>query len=1076
MDKSRKTVSQVVARSSSLFALFGALVALALPAISGAQSIIATDCFGGLKNVFQDNEPVCATGTTGGSFLGPPAAACIVPPGAAPTNGNDVTFGGCNAIPFGNFFDEFLWLPNPRLTVGTYEMVLLNNQGFESFRDTIVVVDSGGAAPTVDVQAIKDGAEPNIGTWQELENFGNYIDDAASVISLAYAAATGDVLGAAVAAGGLVTGQPTDYNGAVLSIGGQIIASLSSQQRLYYTTLFNDPPDPNFTDIFPLDLGLINDGLAGQAPLNPGIPLEYPFENLSNDSLHLETIALANSMAEEAALVFSLTRTLEKYQGADEADDDEFILVQARALKMYADQLSTQLATTRQGLLNYQAELVADGVADVEYDAAEIAAIVDRLTTSGLTPEEEQDLRDSGFGDADIQLIFDRIAALPVPTGTYTRNASIDAIIASNDVMSASVQVLSDEAQDVIDFFEPMVTEQHPTAVAGGPYADIAGATINFDGSGSSDPQAQALTFEWDFNLDGVFDDAVGASASNSYAAPAVTQVGLKVTDTDGNESISYATVTITEANAAPQITAFAPLDLSPTASNLNPLDFSADATDADMDPLVYEWAVDGAVVSNNQAFTFTPGAGETGTRAVRLTVSDLNPLSIDAVETRVVLLLDEVQVPDVVGLEQSLAEDAIVAADLTVGMVTTMNSATVPAGDVISQNPVGDTIVLAGSEVDLVVSTGPDDVTVPDVTGLAQALAESDILAAGLSVGAVTTANSDTVPAGAVISQDPIGGTLVQPGTAVDLVVSIGPADVIVPDVTGLPQATAESNIIAANLTVGTVTTANSDTVPAGAVISQDPQGGAMVQPGTPVDLVVSTGPADVAVPNVVGLPQADAEEDIVAANLTVGAITTASSDTVPAGTVISQAPVSGNLVPPGTPVDLVVSTGPADIAVPDVVGLQQATAEAVIVKAGLTVGNITTEESDTVPAGTVVGQEPGAGNLVQPGSPVDLIVSVGPAGSPPDAPTGLSARTKQLLVNLFWQPSEGATSYVVFRRLNTETEFVEVGSSQFIIFSNKLLDDTMFADYYVVARNEFGDSEPSETLRVAPVFRDRP
>ena len=143
----------------------------------------------------------------------------------------------------------------------------------------------------------------------------------------------------------------------------------------------------------------------------------------------------------------------------------------------------------------------------------------------------------------------------------------------------------------------------------------------------------------------------------------------------------------------------------------------------------------------------------------------------------------------------------------------------------------------------------------VPDVVGLPQADAEAAIVGAGLTVGTVGTANSDTVPAGDVISQDPTAGNLVAPGSAVDLVVSLGPATVLVPDVVGLPQADAEAAIIGAGLTVGTVGTANSDTVPAGDVISQDPTGGNSVAPGSAVDLVVSLGPApDGEIPPAVG------------------------------------------------------------------------------------------------------------------------------------------------------------------------------------------------------------------------------
>lgn len=83
---------------------------------------------------------------------------------------------------------------------------------------------------------------------------------------------------------------------------------------------------------------------------------------------------------------------------------------------------------------------------------------------------------------------------------------------------------------------------------------------------------------------------------------------------------------------------------------------------------------------------------------------------------------------------------------------------------------------------------------TVPDVVGQQQAAAEAAPVAAGLAVGTTTVQNNSSVPAGEVISQAPAAGGLVPEGSAVDLVVSLGP--VTVPDVVGLTQADAENAV----------------------------------------------------------------------------------------------------------------------------------------------------------------------------------------------------------------------------------------------------------------------------------------
>jgi beta-lactam-binding protein with PASTA domain len=203
------------------------------------------------------------------------------------------------------------------------------------------------------------------------------------------------------------------------------------------------------------------------------------------------------------------------------------------------------------------------------------------------------------------------------------------------------------------------------------------------------------------------------------------------------------------------------------------------------------------------------------------------------------------VTVPNVVNLAQGTATAAITGAGLAVGTITSANSVTVAAGSVISQNPVAGTSVAPGSAVALVLSSGPATATVPNVVNLAQAAASSAITGAGLAVGTITSANSVTVPASSVISQNPVGGTVVAQGSAVALVISLGPANVAVPNVVNLTQAAATTAIVNASLVVGAITSANSATIAAGNVISQNPAAAALVAPGSAVALVISLGPA---------------------------------------------------------------------------------------------------------------------------------------------------------------------------------------------------------------------------------------
>src|SRR5262245_24026713 len=153
-------------------------------------------------------------------------------------------------------------------------------------------------------------------------------------------------------------------------------------------------------------------------------------------------------------------------------------------------------------------------------------------------------------------------------------------------------------------------------------------------------------------------------------------------------------------------------------------------------------------------------------------------------------------------------------------------------------------TLTQAEIQIDMNAPVTLGGIQVPSVVGLTQAAATTQITGAGLSVGTVTSSNSTTVPVGSVISQSPTGGTMVAAGSAVNLVISLGPTQTSVPSDVGLLQAAAQTAIVNAGLVVGSISSQNSNTAPAGTVIAQSPTAGTLVNAGAPVTLTVSLGP----------------------------------------------------------------------------------------------------------------------------------------------------------------------------------------------------------------------------------------
>ncbi len=194
------------------------------------------------------------------------------------------------------------------------------------------------------------------------------------------------------------------------------------------------------------------------------------------------------------------------------------------------------------------------------------------------------------------------------------------------------------------------------------------------------------------------------------------------------------------------------------------------------------------------------------------------------------------VTVPDVVGQPEADANATITGAGL-VAATTEAADETVPAGNVISQDPAAGATADADSTVNIVVSTGPDapaTVPVPDVAGQQAADAQVALEAEGFTV--VTTEQpSMDVEAGLVIETNPAAGTEVAPGTEVMIIVSSGAEDVVVPDFTGMSTEDATTAAEDAGLMITFVEDANNPD-PEGVVISQEPAAGATVAGETEV------------------------------------------------------------------------------------------------------------------------------------------------------------------------------------------------------------------------------------------------
>lgn len=490
-----------------------------------------------------------------------------------------------------------------------------------------------------------------------------------------------------------------------------------------------------------------------------------------------------------------------------------------------------------------------------------------------------------------------------------------------------------------------------PTALAGPDQSVITGSQVFLDGTQSFDPDGDPIAHSWRFlSLPAGSIAALDNPNDNvpTFIADQDGQYLLELVVSDGMANSLPDNVAIVSSTPNAPPIAFAGQDQTLHSGNPILLDGTG-SYDPEYQPLNYAWNIvslpaGSAVALDNAASPMpTLPTDMPGDYVVRLVVNDgqidsaPDTVVATAVNAAPVALASasatNVPINTSVALDGSTSHDpdadpiayawriASAPVDSVAGVAnsTLANASFTPdkAGTytielVVSDGFAGSTPASVG--ITAYIPTVP----VPDVVGMSQGDALSSILFAGLASGTITTANSDNVASGNVISQSPISGSVVPQGSSVDLIVSSGPRMVVVPTVTGMSQAAAQSAILAADLLVGGVTNANSSTVAAGNVISQSPDPGTSVIHGTAINLVVSLGPRMVSVPVLLGMTQAEAGAALSIVPLAQGNITTVYSDRVASGRVVSQNPASGTTIAQDSPVDLAVSQGPEPIVIP--------------------------------------------------------------------------------------------------------------------------------------------------------------
>ena len=370
------------------------------------------------------------------------------------------------------------------------------------------------------------------------------------------------------------------------------------------------------------------------------------------------------------------------------------------------------------------------------------------------------------------------------------------------------------------------------------------------------------------------------------------------------------------------------------------------------------------------------------------ITLSTLFVLGIigfDAgLQTAIEIPDDKARVPSIISDDMDRASERLTAATLLYSITGRDYSELIPANRVLTQSEGAGTVVIINTIVEITISGGAETEVVPDIIGLNLQDAQHLLEELGFAVFIINE-YSDIFAYGAVISQDIEPDSNLAVGATITIVVSrgINPYEAgeqwmsVVPALVGIEFDDALDAAQQAGFLIAIRQREYSYQFDRDIVMFQDIDPGTELLSGNTIELIVSLGVQIIQVPEVQFRTEADAVEHIINAGL-IANVTHEHSETVASGLVISQFPAAGTVMEPGDTVSIVVSAGGESFAMPNVVGMTEATASSTLTGRGLSV-SVSFERNASVPEGNVIRQSISSGASVNRGTNVTITVSSG-------------------------------------------------------------------------------------------------
>ncbi len=475
--------------------------------------------------------------------------------------------------------------PSGKIGDGTFDIVFDTCQDGRVdpedtvFHDAITVdVPDGQIPPPSDsIRRMKDAAKEQYLSWVKVQRIirgllknagmkdaeGCLLDPAAECLYMALT---------------MKKGLDDAYLGSLKGFKDQV-ANLMANMAANYSAIWQDPADPDF-ETLPVPAA---DLAQARVEAGPG-PVSRAYADL------------ADGLVRESARAEAMLHALERYQGAQEAGDAEWALVQARAVRdLSADAAA---ASGDNGLAAFRTEVLAAMDTLIAQDKAG-ADFTNAVRDGGFSGAQRQTLRNNGLTDADIADLEAQLvrSGYSPRTDRDALRVALDEAVAAGESWRAAAAESRDGWQQVVDGLAGREGVERPVARAGADTTTGTGS-VTLDASGSTAPAGRTLTaYAWDVDGDGQFDDATGQSPTVQVTTS--RSVALRVTDSTGDQAFDLVHVTVGQPDRAPVVDSSTP----GPRSVLQPGDgvtFTVSAHDPEAQALSYAWRLDGKPVGTD--------------------------------------------------------------------------------------------------------------------------------------------------------------------------------------------------------------------------------------------------------------------------------------------------------------------------------------------------------------------------------------------------------------------------------------------------------------------------------------------